>query len=99
MTVRDFGKKVAGAFCLKGPKGAAYKAIQSCSVENADSLWKFKRQEDHDVEDRAPVGTNLSTIPGVVNEARVVAVENPSSARQFQHVNDPNPPINVSISR
>jgi len=57
------------------------------------------------------VGTDPSADPGVVSEARAVATlpptllayntkaKNPSTVKQLQHLNDPNPPIDVSISR
>jgi hypothetical protein len=62
-------------------------------------------------EDRAPVGTDPSADLGVVSEARVVALlpptslayntkaKNPSTTNQLQHPDDPNSPIDVSISR
>ena len=62
-------------------------------------------------EDKALRGRNLSADPGVVSEARAVAMlppaslayntnaQNPSTTKQLQHPNDPNPPIKVSISR
>ena len=62
-------------------------------------------------EDRALRGRNPSADPGVVSEARAVALlpptslayntnaKNPSTTKQLQHLNDPNPPIDVSISR
>jgi len=61
-------------------------------------------------EDRAPVGTDPSAAPGVVSEDRAVATlpptslayntnaENPSITKQLQHFNDPNSPIDASIS-
>jgi hypothetical protein len=61
-------------------------------------------------EDRAPVGTDPSADPEVVSEDRAVALlpptslayntnaKNPSTTKQLQRPNDPNPPIDVSIS-
>ena len=57
------------------------------------------------------MGTDPSADPGVVSEARAVVTlpptslayntkaENPSTTKQLQNLNDPNPPIEVSISR
>jgi len=57
------------------------------------------------------VGTNPSADPGVVSEGRAAATlpptslayntnaKNPSTTKQLQHLNDPNLPIRVSISR
>ena len=62
-------------------------------------------------EDRALRGRNLSADPGVVSEARAVALlpptslayntkaKNPSTTNQLQYPDDPNSPIDVSISR
>ena len=62
-------------------------------------------------EDKALRGRNLSADPGVVSEARAVAMlpptslayntnaQNPGTNKQLQHFNDSNPRIDVSISR
>jgi hypothetical protein len=62
-------------------------------------------------EDRALRGRNPSADPGVVSEDRAVALlppaslayntnaQNPSTSKQLSQPNDPNPPIDVSISR
>jgi len=63
-------------------------------------------------EDRALRGRNPSADPGVVSEAWATTptlpptslayntnAENPSTTKQLHHPNDPNPPIDLSISR
>ena len=57
------------------------------------------------------MGTDPSADPGVVSEDRAVALlpptslayntnaQNPNTTQQLQHLNDPNPLTDVSISR
>jgi len=77
----------------------------ACRISGGRLRWRATWAED-----RALRGRNLSADPGVVSEDRAVApppptslayntnAKNPSTTKQLQHPNDPNPTIDISIS-